>query len=241
MDALDVMGIDQGVHLERSKSKGFHVLVIFSDWTDAALFRLLAKAALAKAGLPPNTEVFPKQDRLTADTPWGNYLNLPYFGGDNCGGRRMIIDATSLTPIPLVEWLSGVGTCPEDSIRSAVSGLAESVGDIVSTNSRPSPDALDLLTHTHGQGVRRPTLIGLAGHLRYRRVREDVAIEPACRWATEKFKPRLPDEEIRRHIRGVYRRYGLGPTDHTPIIRDEIVVTEDLPSDVRREVEGIWQ
>ena len=54
--------------------------------------RRIAKAALSLAGLPAATEVFPKQDHLSEDTPWGNYLNLPYFGGGDSEGRRMVFD-----------------------------------------------------------------------------------------------------------------------------------------------------
>src|SRR5919106_5205434 len=84
--ALASLGIDQGIYLEQSKGRGYHVIVFLSDGSPAVVVRRIAKAALQIAGLPAATEIFPKQDRLTRETPWDSYLNLPYFGGDNPEG-----------------------------------------------------------------------------------------------------------------------------------------------------------
>jgi hypothetical protein len=110
--ALCTLGLSQGVYLERSKGKGFHIIILLSDWVLAIQVRRIAKAALSQAGLPATTEIFPKQDRLTNEIPWGNYLNLPYFAGDNPEGRRMVVDPTTLTPLPLRIWLEEVKPFP---------------------------------------------------------------------------------------------------------------------------------
>ena len=68
LDMVDVIG--------DSKGKGFHVFVFLSDWVAAVHMRRILHYALQIAGLPETTEIFPKQDQLTVDTPWGNYLNL---------------------------------------------------------------------------------------------------------------------------------------------------------------------
>jgi hypothetical protein len=75
----------------------------------------------------------------------------------------------------------------------------------------------ELLSKTHQTGTRRPTLVSLAGHLRVRGVDEDVVVELLLPWAREHFSPQLPDGEIEKHVRGIYRRYGLGnrrPVDY---------------------------
>jgi hypothetical protein len=123
LDALSNLGVTKGVYLERSKSKGFHVLFLLSDWVAALEVRRIARSALQEAGLSPTTEVFPKQDRLTRETPWGSYLNLPYFGGDNPEGRRMILDRTTLNPIRLADWLAGVQTFPVDVLWPVIGAL----------------------------------------------------------------------------------------------------------------------
>src|SRR5918996_5773199 len=55
--ALDTLGLSQGVYLERSKGKGYHILVLLSDWSPAVAVRRIAKAALQMAGLPAATEI----------------------------------------------------------------------------------------------------------------------------------------------------------------------------------------
>ena len=58
-------------------------------------------------------------------------------------------------------------------------------------------------------GERRPTLVKLAGYLRYRGIPEEVAVALLLPWAEKRFREPLPPEELERHIRGIYRRYGV--------------------------------
>ena len=207
--ALVSLGIDHGIYLERSKGKGYHIIVFLSDWSSAVAVRRIAKAALQIAGLPAATEIFPKQDRLTRQTPWDSYLNLPYFGGDNPEGRRMILNSDNLAPIPLQVWLEQVTCFPAESLESIASALPEEPPARADTG-RLQAKALDLLSSTHTAGTRHPTLVSLTGHLRVRGVGEDVAVELLLPWAREHLSPPLPDGEIEKHVRGIYRRYGLG-------------------------------
>jgi hypothetical protein len=207
--ALASLGIDQGIYLERSRGKGYHVLVFLSDWASAVAVRRIAKAALQNAGLPVTTEIFPKQDRLTKVTPWGSYLNLPYFGGDNPEGRRMVLNPDNLVPIPLQAWLEEVTCFPVESLESIALALPEEP-PASAERGRLRAKALDQLSSTHPAGTRRPTLVSLTGHLRVRGVNEDVAVELLLSWAREHFSPPLPNEEIEKHVRGIYRRYSLG-------------------------------
>ena len=56
------MGFNLGVYVERSKSKGYHVWSLLSDWMSARDVRRIAKHVIQLAGFPPSLEVFPKQD-----------------------------------------------------------------------------------------------------------------------------------------------------------------------------------
>jgi hypothetical protein len=56
VEALHDLEVTQGVYLERSKGKGYHVIVMLSDWAPAVDLRRIAKAALKEAGLPPTTD-----------------------------------------------------------------------------------------------------------------------------------------------------------------------------------------
>jgi hypothetical protein len=69
----------------RSKSGGAHLYVFFiaavsGEWAQALLARW--RKAL---GLPPRTEIFPKQKRLVDATDTGNWLNMPFF---SCYGKE---------------------------------------------------------------------------------------------------------------------------------------------------------
>jgi hypothetical protein len=205
MEEMIRLGIDSGIYLERSKGKGFHIIILLSDWTPAIPARQIARAALRAVGLPLTTEIFPKQDRLTQQTPWGNYLNLPYFGGGNAEGRRMVWDPQDLCPVPLLKWLEQVTCFPSETLLS----IAQSLRAEESTRREPSPAhrgtrARDIVSAAHSTGTRRPTLVSLAGHLRVRGVAEDVAVALLLPWAREHCQPPLPDEEIEKHVRGIY-------------------------------------
>ena len=63
-----------------SKSKGLHLYIFFSDWTDAQVVIDILHTFLHKLGLPQNTECFPKQAKLgPKDT--GNGIMLPFMHG----------------------------------------------------------------------------------------------------------------------------------------------------------------
>ena len=66
----------------RSKSGGAHVFLFTSEYVEAKLMRdklNQIKAILGYGG----SEVFPKQTELKSKDDTGNFLNLPYFNGDN--------------------------------------------------------------------------------------------------------------------------------------------------------------
>ena len=208
IDALKSLGLNAGIYLERSKGKGYHVLVFLSDWVAAAQLRRILKVALKIAGLPETTEIFPKQDQLTANTPWGNYLNLPYFGRDNPEGRRMILHLDTLEPMPLLTWLEVVSAFPVTDLSFVCSRLPSN-DPLHSTLTEGKTDFQELLSTVHITGSRRPTLASIVGHLRCRAVTEDVAVLLVVPWAREHFNPLLPNAEVEKHIRGIYRRYGV--------------------------------
>jgi len=61
-----------------SKSKGIHLYINFTEWTDAQLVINILHTFLNKLDLPPETECFPKQ-AIVKDT--GNGIMLPYMNG----------------------------------------------------------------------------------------------------------------------------------------------------------------
>ncbi len=96
--------------IERSKGKGYHVFVFLQKDVRAAIVRRLANSVLATVG-SRSLEVFPKQDRVTPPAGLGNFLNLPYFGGQT--DRRVFVEDDG-TPIGLRDFLDRVQTSPFD-------------------------------------------------------------------------------------------------------------------------------
>lgn len=100
-NGLDALGIQSVVF--RSRSKGWHVTVFFFRAAPAWAVRALLRSIVEKCGLPPDTEVFPKQDTL-APGMVGNYIRLPYAGPTDEEGHRAAWGPQG--PLSLDEFLS---------------------------------------------------------------------------------------------------------------------------------------
>jgi len=80
------------IYVEASKSKGHHLWIFFQDTVEAAKARALVYQILEDASVN-DVEVFPKQDALSQQTPYGNYINLPLFGKENVkAGKTAFLD-----------------------------------------------------------------------------------------------------------------------------------------------------
>ena len=85
--------LNLNVYIERSKSKGYHLFIFFDEPVEAVKPRLVFEFALTELGFI--CELFPKQDETNESAPFGNYINLPLFGGDVKNGRTVFIDEKS--------------------------------------------------------------------------------------------------------------------------------------------------
>ncbi len=91
-------------YIERSKSKGYHAWAFFEkSGVLAAHARRVAQLILDRIGLP-NTEVFPKQDRLGHATQYGNFINAPLFGNLVPQGRTVFVDPVTLSQPYADQW-----------------------------------------------------------------------------------------------------------------------------------------
>jgi hypothetical protein len=224
------LGIKYGIYIERSKSKGYHILLFVTDWVLAKDIRLIMRSALLAARLPETTELFPKQDSLHG-IQYGNYLNLPYFGGDNPEGRRMILDMKTGNPIPLKQWLENVKIFPASEFRSISKKIPEPTQNL---GRRENLSISGILGRPLQIGERRPTLIRLAGYLRYRYVSEEITLMLLQAWAKYTFADPLDPHEIEKHVRGIYRRYGFEAASSNEVV-------EILPDQIKTDIEGLWQ
>lgn len=66
----------------RSKSGGAHLYVFFREPQQSTFVQTLLKKWAGTLGFPSKTEIFPKQTKSTT-TNVGNWINLPYFSGDD--------------------------------------------------------------------------------------------------------------------------------------------------------------
>lgn len=69
------------ITLFRSKSGGAHLFVLFDNPVIARVARA-AVINMSKILGFPGVEVFPKQDRIDEDNPFGNWINIPYFNAE---------------------------------------------------------------------------------------------------------------------------------------------------------------
>jgi len=87
-------------YVERSKSKGYHVWIFFDSPVSAHKARIVAKKILSEMG-KPETEIFPKQDSLSSNVSYGNFINSPLFGKLVPKNRTVFANPENLTvPYP---------------------------------------------------------------------------------------------------------------------------------------------
>jgi putative DNA primase/helicase len=84
-------------YIERSKSKGYHVWVFFSQPIEAKWARGLMKYAIDLLERDTDyriKEIFPKQNTIkqNGNYGFGNYIYLPLFGADVPNGRTVFLD-----------------------------------------------------------------------------------------------------------------------------------------------------
>ena len=122
----------------------------------------------------------------------------------------MILHLDTLEPMPLLTWLETVSTFPAADLSFVCSRLPSDKPLLTERKT----DFQELLSTVHTTGSRRPTLASIVGHLRRRGVTEDLVVLLVVPWAREHFNPILPDAEVEKHIRGIYRRYGVASIPH---------------------------
>ena len=109
-------------YIETSKSKGYHIWIFFEEGgVSAHKARLVACKILADMGRP-QTEVFPKQDRLTDGISYGNFINAPLFGKLVPKGRTVFVDPAEPTKPYPDQWelLAGVQRVTELKLEAII-------------------------------------------------------------------------------------------------------------------------
>jgi len=121
-------------YIERSKSKGFHVWILFkAEGVMASKARLVAQHILDEIE-HPGIEIFPKQDRLSDGTQFGNFINVPLFGKLVPRGRTVFVEPTLAMEPYEDQWafLDAVESVPEATLDEVIeiNGLGGSPGRV---------------------------------------------------------------------------------------------------------------
>ena len=98
----------------RTKSGGIHVTAYITEDIDARIVRskmMEVAAALGYAGV----EVYPKQTQLASERDVGNWLNMPYFAGDETT-RYAIYRGARLSVAQFIEMADALSCTPEQFI-----------------------------------------------------------------------------------------------------------------------------
>jgi len=207
-------------HIERSKSKGYHVWWFFSHPVSARKARLVAGYILEECELLGRAEIFPKQDFLIHGR-YGNYINLPEFGPDMRRRRtvfldpsagyepyldqwkflasRMMIDGSQLDEIIEVNALSRQPNIKQEGDKAKDS--SESTG--LPCFSRMIEEGVE-------EGMRNEAALRLSVGLFRTGIPEDLALIMLKEW-NERNRPPLGHDELEKAIsNGYLGNYGHG-------------------------------
>lgn len=88
----------------RYPDPSYHIWVLFAEPIKAKVPRWLGLRILEIAGLSPKqVEIFPKQDEVTADRPFGNFVKLPFGMHQVEGKLSRMLDLETFEPVPSEE------------------------------------------------------------------------------------------------------------------------------------------
>ena len=220
---------DLSAYIECSKSKGFHAWIFFDKQGVIARKARLVVQHILEEIEQPQTEIFPKQDEISANMRYGNFINTPLFGGLVPKGKTVFVDPATFSPYP-DQW---------DLLESAKRHNESALNEIIEINDlseapqhqSPSPNpgngnrnkfslppcARKMLSDGVSQ-FQRSRCFRLAVHLKRLGLPHDVAVAALKTWAM-KNKPTnekgiIKESEILSQTsyayKHSYRGYGCG-------------------------------
>lgn len=185
----------------KTKSGGAHIYVFFSEPVPAAevMSKLRELAARLDRG---GCEVFPKQEEMLLERgDLGNWLNMPYFGGDRSPRYAVLRDGRGLTVDQFIKAGEAARIGRADFLRLLPrpvhsSGRGE-FGD--------GPPCLEVLTaEGFPEGTRNNGLMALG--VLAKKMHPDSWQTTLDRWNNEYMKPPLSHEEVRAIVRGLEKK-----------------------------------
>ncbi len=215
-------------YVERSKSKGYHVWIFFEEQGVLAAKARLVVHHLLNEIEEPHTEVFPKQNTIDKNNPYGNFINAPLFGPLVFQGKTVFLDLPSFIPNP-DQWtlLESVNRLSESALDEIIEinalCLAPPPKDPKPNSENGSiryglPICARRMANDGVSKMQRVSCFRLAGHIKRTGLPFDMAVAALKAWALKNRpsdgKEIIQDAEIISQTRDAYNRsrtgYGCG-------------------------------
>lgn len=190
-------------YIERSKSKGYHVWIFFTEnGVPAAKARLVAQHILDVIEAP-ETEIFPKQDSLNSDSPYGNFINAPMFGQLVKKGRTVFLNPATFKPYsPQWDFLESVEFVSEQKLDNIIeineltnkTQIPAAVNKkYTSSRSYALPICAQKMLQDGVHQYQRVSCFRLAVHLKRLGIPQDIAVATLTAWS-QKNRPEPPKQ-----------------------------------------------
>lgn len=182
-----IIGLDLPLIVTRTKSGGAHLYLFTSEPVPAELVRgKLLEWAVALGH--PGVEIFPKQSRLASVNDVGNWINMPYQGGDKTNRYGIKPDGSPLSPKEYLKLAEKMAVSEDDLANIELPEIDEDWTD--------SPPCLQVLAALgFREGGRNNAMFDIAVYLRKRH--GDGWERYIDHYNTTYFFPPLPSREVR--------------------------------------------
>ena len=210
------------VATEISKQKGYHCHTLFCEPVLAAKARLVVRHILKEIN-QLHVEIFPKQDRLSTNAAYGNFINAPLFWPLVRQGRTVFINEFLQPYANQWDYLQAIQRVPEslldeiidvNDLRDEPEQPPDSSLTTPTTNAAPSPGGLlPFARRILADGVQaqqRVACFRLAIHMKKVGLPYEVAAAALKAWAIKNRPDNgnriLTEYEIMSQTASVYRK-----------------------------------
>ena len=181
----------------RSKSGGAHLYVFLRDWTPAVELIAFLKDAASVLGYS-KSEIFPKQKEILVERgDVGNWLNLPYYNGDQSVRYALKNNPEDSNPIrlDLSEFIEYVDEKRIDIGNVTVNTKKRKAGEVEKGPFAHGPPCLiALATAGVPDGARNNALFSMGVYLR--QAKKDTWKTEIVKYNEEHMDPPLPNSEV---------------------------------------------
>lgn len=222
-------------YIERSKSKGYHIWVFFSEPVPAREARALMAYATDRSKL----EIFPKQTTIKTGNGYGygNYVNLPLFGKDVKDNRTVFLNPEKAYEVYPDQWrfLDSIKRVSPQQVKDLIETGELEVGEdiAVSEDAKETKDAgeyTDMLPCVGrmmqgvSEGCRDEVCFNLAKHWRVEKGLPKEATRAILLEWNQKNKPPLDAKEIEASVESAYQ--GKGGKGYTSFGCENLLIQE---------------